>query len=290
MMEIDPDMKFSWMDFLKVEKIGPGTDKFVAEISLIELSTTSSVIVANVFTEENGKQTNIESKLSLNFVNSVDNGSFKFGLGITNNFSINGKQNTYRGKFKALIPESISNNYIASKFVKPLRIIYQGSFCEGHSKCNKPHLFSFAIRKEADRLRAAFRFGLLKVRITTRANPYDSIAPLVNKIFKIDGVHDCDLTGLVFAKNPVNFIRQNKDDQFCIRATFFPDEMLDILDEEYKLNCDTVFSRENIDVTFSSSLSHYGWIYPETAISLCKHSVYEIKGKASRIRNFLLSS
>ena len=275
---------------LKLEQTGSGTDKFVAEIY-----TTSSGIVLNVFAEVNGKQTNIESKLSLKFVNKVDSGSIQFRLGITNDFSINENEYTYRGIFITSVPQSISNNDIASKFINPLKIVYKDSFREDQWYDTKPKPYSdillFKLQKHADRLQAVLRFGAIKVVISTKANPYDSIASLVNKIYEINGLHNCDLTGLVFARNPANFIRQNKDNQVCIRATFFPDEMLDVLDRQYGLNCDTVFSRENIDLNFSSEfLGYYGWIYPETAISLCKHSVAEIKEKASAIRNFLFAS
>ena len=121
-------------------------------------------------------------------------------------------------------------------------------------------------------------FAREKLHLTKPA--YDSVAPLVSKIYEIDGLHDCDITD--FFRKPADFIRQNQDNQVCMMATMFPEEMIDILDKEYGLNCDTVFSRENIDVTFYANRIGS---YPETAISLCKQAVAEIKEYYPRFRN-----
>jgi len=288
----------SWVNFqlvsvdptLKVEHKGAGSDRFIAEFAVKEVQTTSVVLVLNAFAKGSGKRTDIESKLSFKWA--IDVVRQQFNLGITNNYSFNGKKRTYAGKFFGSVPEAITNEIdIADKFKKPVLIKYNDRHCRGYSKCRVPERkpqFFFKLIKDNGRLQAAFGSKFLNILppvvvLTTRANPFDSVAPLWNKIKEIDGLTDCDIKGIWNAENIADYIRQNKDKQACIRAVVFPDQMLDVLDREYGLNCNTIFRPDNLDIT--SKLTYNGFKYPDSVIDVCKYSVAGIKEKYPAIRD-----
>lgn len=292
----------SWLKFqvasldptLKYEQVGPGSDKYIAEFEVKEFTGTEVVLASSAFVKQNGKRKDLESKLSIKRNVQLVRGSHQLRVGLTNNYSINGKKGTYAAKLNGKAPDTIFNENIASKFSKPLMISFNDNYCRGHSNCNvpkiQPQLF-FKLHKTAGRLQAAFGsrfFNILPPRVilSMKANPKDSVAPLLDKIYQIDGLQNCDVTGLINAEKPADFIKQNKDNSVCIRAVLFPDQFLDVLDREHGLNCDTVFSTENIDI--ESSLTYNGFSYPASAIDVCKQSVAEIKARFPEIRNYVM--
>ena len=215
--------------YLKLMNTRSQTDRFNAEMVVTDIDHDSEFDIVFSFTgENNGKQTNIETNLSLKIIDSsipsyifdyYDYYEFQlfqllskppqFVFGITSKLSIDGQKYTYEGKFNSSV-----HRYDYSEVFKLFEITYDDRFCEGHSKCHNQlqQQFVFKIEEEANRRYIVVRFISLEAIISTKANPYDSIAPLVKKLYmNLTDTDDCDLPGLLFAEHPTNFIRQNMD-------------------------------------------------------------------------------